>query len=73
MIREGWDGKSFHALRRTAGTNMIKTGSSVEIVSQVLGHSNINTTKRYIVLNTDMLRECCMDLGKLHTKKEGLF
>ena len=64
MIREGWDGKSFHALRRTAGTNMIKTGSPVELVSQVLGHSNINTTKRYIVPDSAKFKSCPNGVAK---------
>lgn len=73
IIHTSWDGKTFHALRRTAGTSMIKSRISVSTVSQILGHSNIESTKRYIALDAETLRECCMELGPLHTKKEGLF
>lgn len=70
--RTGWDGKSFHALRRTAGTKMITSGAAISTVSQILGHRNIESTKRYISLDTESLRECCLDLGEMHTRKEGL-
>ena len=70
--RTGWDGKSFHALRRTAGTKMVVSGVPVSTVSQILGHGNMESSKRYISLDTESLRECCMDLGSMHTRKEGL-
>lgn len=70
--RTGWDGKSFHALRRTAGTKMIVSGVPVSTVSQILGHRNMESSKRYIALDTESLRECCLDLGPMHTRKEGL-
>lgn len=70
--RTGWDGKSFHALRRTAGTKMVMSGVPAPTVAQTLGHHSIESTKRYIALDTGNLRECCLDLGELHTRKEGL-
>lgn len=72
MEREGWDGKSFHALRRTAGTKMVVSGTPVSTVSQILGHRNMESSKRYIALDTESLRGCCLDLGPMHTRKEGL-
>lgn len=70
--RTGWDGKSFHALRRTAGTKMVMSGVPIPTVSQILGHSSIESSKRYIALSTEKLRECALDLGEMHTRKEGL-
>lgn len=70
--RTGWDGKSFHALRRTAGTKMVASGVHVSTVAQVLGHGTIESSKRYISLDTETMRECCLELGAMHTRKEGL-
>lgn len=70
--RTGWDGKSFHALRRTAGTKMVVSGVPISTVAQVLGHGNMESSKRYIALDTEKLRKCCLDLGPMHTRKEGL-
>ena len=41
-------------------------------MSQLLGHSAIDTSKRYIALNDDMLQVCCMDISKYVTTKEEL-
>ena len=68
----GWDGKSFHALRRTAGTKMVTSGVPLPTVSQILGHNSMESSRRYISLDTERLRECALELGKLHTRKEGL-
>lgn len=70
--RAGRDGRSFHALRRTAGTRMVTSGVPVSTVAQILGHTNIESSKRYIALDTKGLRECCLDLDMMHTQKEGL-
>lgn len=72
LERTGWDGKSFHALRRTAGTGMVTSGVPVATVAQILGHTDIESSKRYISLDTERLRGCCLDLGVMHTQKEGL-
>lgn len=66
------DGKTFHALRRTFGTNLVKAKVPITTVSQLLGHTTLDTSKRYISLNDDMLRFCCMDVSMYATTKEGL-
>ena len=66
------DGKTFHAFRRTFGTNLIKAKIPITTVSQLLGHRTLDTSKRYISLNDDMLRCCCMDVSMYATTKEGL-
>jgi integrase len=72
ITRTGWDGKSFHALRRTVGTKMVASGVPISTVAQVLGHGNIESSKRYISLDTERMRDCCLDIGSMHTRKEGL-
>ena len=63
-----WDGKTFHAFRRTAGTNMICSGVPLTTVSQVLGHNSLESTKRYLSLHDEMLRTCCMDISMYSIK-----
>ena len=70
--RAGWDGRSFHAFRRTAGRNMVISGTPVAAVAQVLGHNSIESSKRYISLDTERLRECGLELGALATRKGEL-
>ena len=70
--REAYDGKGFHAFRRAMGTKMSEAGVPVTMVSQALGHSSPVSAKRYISLDTENLRECCLDINAYHTTKEGL-
>ena len=66
------DGKTFHGLRRTMGTNLVRNGTPLEEVSQILGHRDINSSRHYISLHDEMLAECCMDISMFATEKEGL-
>lgn len=72
IAHEAGDGKSFHAFRRTAGTNMVRSGVALTTVSQILGHASPESTRRYLSLHDEMLSECCMVMDGLLTRKEGL-
>jgi integrase len=72
FYHEAGDGKTFHAFRRTVGARLVRAEVPLPIVAQQLGHKMIESTKRYISLNDDMLRVCCMDISDYATKKEGL-
>lgn len=37
-----------HALRHTTVTNLLRLGVPIEVVSDAVGHSNIDTTRRYV-------------------------
>lgn len=54
---------SFHGLRRTLGTNMVVAGIPITTVAQVLGHSDISSTKQYISLDSVHLKECALDMA----------
>ena len=69
---EAWDGKSFHAFRRTFGTRLVRAGVPVRSVGEMLGHTNPNSAKRYVALDIDGLRTCCMDISMFSTKKASL-
>src|SRR6266568_5111975 len=66
------DGKSFHALRRTAGTRLIESGAGLPLAAQVLGHARINSSRRYLALASEQLRQCCLPLENFACVKEGL-
>ncbi len=66
------DGKSFHALRRTAGTRLIESGAGLPLAAQILGHARIDSSRRYVALASEQLRECCLPLGEFACVKEGL-
>ena len=66
------DGKSFHALRRTAGTRLIESGAGLPLAAQILGHARINSSRRYVALASEQLRQCCLPLENFACLKEGL-
>ena len=66
------DGKSFHALRRSAGTRLIESGAGLPLVAQILGHARINSSRRYFSLASEQLRQCCLSLDEFACTKEGL-
>jgi integrase len=66
------DGKSFHALRRTAGTRLIESGAGLPLAAQILGHARINSSRPYFALASEQLRQCCLPLQELACTKEGL-
>jgi integrase len=66
------DGKSFHALRRTAGTRLIESGAGLPLAAQILGHARISSSGRYVALASEQLRQCCLPLAQFACLKEGL-
>ena len=66
------DGKSFHALRRTAGTRLIESGAGLPLAAQILGHARVNSSGRYFALASGQLRQCCLPLAEFACTKEGL-
>lgn len=51
----GIDGLTFHCLRHTAGTRMVKQGMSLAEIARILGHRQISTTYRYISADSDVM------------------
>jgi site-specific recombinase XerD len=45
--RAAWDGRSMHALRHTAATDMIDQGADARDVQEILGHAYLSTTSIY--------------------------
>lgn len=44
-----------HMLRHTHATLLLKNNANLELIRILLGHSNLNTTKKYLHSNLDML------------------
>ncbi|WP_239313519.1 tyrosine-type recombinase/integrase, partial [Frankia sp. Cj3] len=66
------DGKSFHALRRTAGTRLIESGAGLPLAAQILGHARINSSRRYVALASEQLRQCALPLTGFACTTQGL-
>ena len=72
IIHEAWDGKTFHAFRRTKGTRLLEAEVPLYNIAEILGHKDLDSTKRYIFQSEEKLRCCCLDISEFATRKEGL-
>lgn len=48
---------SAHDLRRAAATAWVENGANLEIVRQLLGHSDLTVTQTYLGVNSDILKQ----------------
>lgn len=60
--------KRFHSLRRTLGTSLLASGSPVTTVAQILGHNEIDSTKRYIAVDKEHLKLCALPFDGIEPK-----
>lgn len=54
-----------HTFRHSFATNILKQGTSVQDISQILGHSNINVTETYLRVDIEQMRLCSLSLEEL--------
>jgi integrase/recombinase XerD len=59
----------WHSTRRTFGTTYIRNGGDVFRLQQTLGHSNLETTRRYVEIDLDSLRSVHSTLSPLAVVK----
>jgi integrase/recombinase XerD len=57
-----------HSLRHSLATNMLKRNVSMPIISTVLGHQNIETTKVYLKVDMEKLRQCPLSIPEMYSK-----
>ena len=50
-----------HSLRSTLAKNMLEAKTPLPVISEVLGHQNINTTSIYLKIDIEGLRKCALD------------
>ena len=50
-----------HSLRSTLACVMLKNGTPLPVISEALGHQNIQTTSIYLKIDMDGLRNCVID------------
>ncbi len=59
--RKPFDGKGFHGLRRRLAKKLLVSGSSLTMVAQVLGQTDMRSTLQYLSLDTENLKECALN------------
>ena len=58
-----------HKLRSTYGTNLYKETGDIYLVADVLGHSDVNTTKKHYAAIEDDRRRSARNVVKLREKQ----
>ena len=53
-------GTQYHILRRSLGTSLVNAGTPVTTVAQILGHTNVDSTKKYIAVDSEHLKLCAL-------------
>ena len=51
-----------HALRHTLATRLLEVKTPMPVISEILGHNSIESTKTYIRVNMDMLMHCSLEV-----------
>ena len=64
--------KGFHSFRRTIANWMLEAEIPLEIMTEVLGQRNTDSTKPYIAVHHPRLAECALDLQSIPMRREEL-
>ena len=73
LKRFKFDGKSFHAFRRTLGKNLAVAGIPLTTIAQILGHRTNDTVGKYINLDTVHLKSCALDFTGIPLSERSMF
>lgn len=65
----GIDGLTLHSLRHTAATRLVKGGMSLQLAGRILGHSQVNTTYRYLSADAETLLQAATILEAFQTQQ----
>lgn len=53
-----------HSLRHSAATNMLSGNTPYPVISGILGHSNANTTRKYMAIDVERLRFLSLEVPR---------
>jgi integrase len=69
IVRQPFDGKGFHGLRRRLAKKLLVSGSSLTIVAQVLGQTDMHSALQYLALDTGNLKECALSFSGIPVER----
>ena len=70
--RKPYDGKGFHGLRRHLAKDLLATGTPPETIAQILGHTQVESVRQYLVLNVKQLKNCAIDFSGIEIRRSEL-
>lgn len=60
--------RGFHSFRRSFGARLLQSEIPLEMISEMLGHSNIDSSKPYVAVDEARLRSCAISLAGIEVK-----
>lgn len=66
-------GSGFHVTRKTYATNLLKNDVSAQNVAETLGHHGLGSVHKYLSLEEEGMRQCCLSLSDKGLLLEGGF
>lgn len=60
--------RGFHSFRRSFGARLLEAEIPVEMLSEILGHTHIDSSKPYIAINEEGLKSCALGLAGIEVK-----
>lgn len=60
--------RGFHSFRRSFGARMLQSEVPLEMLSELLGHTSINSSKPYIAIDVEGLRNCAIGLSGIEVR-----
>ena len=64
----GIDGLTLHSLRHTAATRLVQGGMPLQLAGRILGHSQVNTTYRYLSADRETMTQAAAILEAFKLK-----
>ncbi len=59
--------RGMHSLRHTAASRMLEHGTPLAVISDILGHTDTDSTAVYLKVDVNKLKECCLDTPEVHS------
>ncbi len=59
--------RGMHSLRHTAASRMLEHGTPLVVISDILGHTDTDSTAVYLKVDVNKLKECCLDTPEVHS------
>lgn len=64
--------RGFHSFRRSLGARMLEAEIPLSLISEVFGHTHMDSAKPYLGINETQLKNCAFGLHGIEMAKEEL-
>ena len=51
-----------HALRHSLASSLLQNNTPMPVITGILGHKDLNTTSKYLSIDVEHLRKCCLEV-----------